>query len=147
MSQVSGGSKVSQVSSCSKVSSPVSRVSSGSEVTQVFPPLSQVPIYVNGADHILSNFYSCTLIYQGVTFASSEHLYQYRKAVEHSVCIWLNLFWKLKQLRSPNLFQNILKHHSSGSIPSKMLCFRFWQLNLTSVKNLETTFVVQKIEN
>ena len=155
VSQVSGGSKVSQVSSCSKVSSPVSRVSSGSkvssgsEVTQVSPPLSQVstPIYVNGADHILSNFYSCTLIYQGVTFASSEHLYQYRKAVEHSVCIWLNLFWKLKQLRSPNLFQNILKHHSSGSIPSKMLCFRFWQLNLTSVKNLETTFVVQKIEN
>ena len=80
VSQVSSGSKVSQVSS------PVSRVSSGSEVTQVSPPLSQVsiPIYFKGADHILSNFYSCTSIYQGVTFTSSQHLYRYRKAVEHS---------------------------------------------------------------
>jgi predicted NAD-dependent protein-ADP-ribosyltransferase YbiA (DUF1768 family) len=60
-------------------------VSSGSKVFRVSPPLSQVstPIYFKGADHILSNLYSCTLIYQGVTFASSEHLYQYRKAVEH----------------------------------------------------------------
>jgi hypothetical protein len=102
VSQVSSGSKVSHVSfpvsqlssgsKLSHVSSPVSRVSSGSkvssgsEVTQVSPPLSQVstPIYFKGADHILSNFYSCTLIYQGVTFTSSQHLYQYRKAVEHS---------------------------------------------------------------
>ena len=71
-------SPVSRVSSCSKVSR-YSKVSSGIEVTQVSPPLSQVstPLYFKGADHILSNFYSCTLIYQGVTFASSEHLYQY----------------------------------------------------------------------
>ena len=91
--QVSSGSKVSRLSSPvskvyggTKVSSPVSQVSSGSKVFRVSPPLSQVstPIYFKGADHILSNLYSCTLIYQGVTFASSEHLYQYCKAVEHS---------------------------------------------------------------
>ena len=83
-------SPVSKVYGGTKVSSPVSHVSSqmssGSKVSHVSPPLSQVstPIYFKGADHILSNLYSCTLIYQGVTFASSEHLYQYCKAVEHS---------------------------------------------------------------
>ena len=71
----------------SHVSSPVSQVSGGTKVSKVScsSKVSQVstPIYFKGADHILSNLYSCTLIYQGVTFASSEHLYQYRKAVEH----------------------------------------------------------------
>jgi hypothetical protein len=44
------------MSSCSKVSR-YSKVSSGIEVTQVSPPLSQVstPLYFKGADHILSN--------------------------------------------------------------------------------------------
>ncbi|XP_052105053.1 uncharacterized protein LOC127738033 [Mytilus californianus] len=46
--------------------------------------VTNTPIYFKGAGHVLSNFYPCILTFQGLTFSSSEHLYQYRKAVEHS---------------------------------------------------------------
>ncbi|XP_062603277.1 homeobox protein Hox-A3-like, partial [Saccostrea cucullata] len=47
-------------------------------------PTPNSPIYFKGEHHILSNFYPCVLMFQGLTFQSSEHLYQYLKAVEHS---------------------------------------------------------------
>ena len=62
---------------CSRVSQSV-RTSSPvrSRVTQSVRTSSPGPIYFKGAGHILSNFYPCTIV--------NEHLYQYRKAVEHS---------------------------------------------------------------
>ena len=48
------------------------------------PNPTSAHIYFKGAGHILSNFYPCVMTYTGLTFHSSEHLYQYRKAVEHS---------------------------------------------------------------
>ena len=83
----------SRVSQSVRTSSPVrSRVSQSvrtsspvrSRVLQSVRTSSPGPIYFKGAGHILSNFYLCTIVYKGMSFPSSEHLYQYRKTVEHS---------------------------------------------------------------
>ncbi|CAC5401141.1 unnamed protein product [Mytilus coruscus] len=48
------------------------------------PTFTAPPIYYKGPSTPLSNFFPCTLVFNGITFPSSEHVYQYVKAVEHS---------------------------------------------------------------
>ncbi|VDI27201.1 Hypothetical predicted protein [Mytilus galloprovincialis] len=45
---------------------------------------TEPPIYIKGPLSPLSNFFPCTLVFRGMSFPSSENVYQYVKAVEHS---------------------------------------------------------------
>ena len=53
----------------------------GCEALQA-PPLENVTPF-KGKFDVLSNFYHCKLRFEGEEYASTEHLYQYYKAIEN----------------------------------------------------------------
>jgi predicted NAD-dependent protein-ADP-ribosyltransferase YbiA (DUF1768 family) len=54
----------------------------------------------------LSIFYPCTIVYKGMSFPSSEHLYQYKKAVNIQIFIWQNKFGMQRQPMKLKSFPN-----------------------------------------
>ena len=91
----------SRVSQSVRTSSPVR-----SRVSQSVRTSSPRPIYFKGAGHILSIFYPCTIVYKGMSFPSSEHLYQYKKAVNIQIFIWQNKFGMQRQPMKLKSFPN-----------------------------------------
>ena len=91
----------SRVSQSVRTSSPVR-----SRVLQSIRTSSPGPIYFKGAGHILSIFYPCTIVYKGMSFPSSEHLYQYKKAVNIQIFIWQNKFGMQRQPMKLKSFPN-----------------------------------------